>query len=368
MDFKELIDSFAIYGDFQEALPYGNGHINQTYRVVCHQAGRPMAYLLQRINENVFPQPQELMENVERICHHLQQRAKAEGMADLSRRVLSLVPTKQGKSWVKDDEGGIWRCYLFIEGASGHEVVQNPQQAREAGRCFAEYQRLLADLPGRPLKETIQNFHETPLRYARLVEAAQAAPASRLADVAAELDYFRSHEQTVRLLTGLRDAGELPVRVVHNDTKLNNILIDDATDQGLCVIDLDTSMPGLSLYDFGDLVRTSTSPVPEDHPHPQEVNMDFSMFKALADGFLENGRAFMNEQEILHLPEGGLLMTMEVGIRFLTDYLEGNKYFKVAYPEHNLVRCRTQVALCQSIEQQMTAMKDTVQRLAEVRV
>ncbi len=215
---------------------------------------------------------------------------------------------------------------------------------------------LLADLPGGRLHETIPGFHNTPGRLQNLIKAAEQDPLNLAASVKQELSFFTDREEDVGILIKLQKEGLVPERVTHNDTKLNNVLIDDGNHRGMCVIDLDTSMPGLSLYDFGDLLRSSTSPVPEDHPHPEEVRMDFNMYRALVDGFLESGKSFLNDVEISYLPQGGRLMTLEVGMRFLTDYLLGSPYFKTAYPEHNLIRCHTQIALVKSIEEQMIEM------------
>jgi len=360
---ERVMRSFSIYGDYIHTEPYGNGHINHTYRTAFDQAGRRVYYLFQQINREVFKNPEDLMDNVSRICDHLVERSEAEGFPDSSRRVLTLVRTRDGESWARDDEGEYWRCYFFIEGALGHDVVQNAAQAREAARCFGEYLRLLADLPGTRLSETIPGFHDTPARFEALMRAASEDEFGLADSVAVELDFFADRAGTFSTLIDACNQGLIPERVTHNDTKLNNVLIDEESLQGVCVIDLDTSMPGLSPYDFGDLVRSSTSPVPEDHRSPGDVRMDFMMFAALADGFLEPGRKFLNEKEISLLPEGGRLMTMEVGMRFLTDYLSGNRYFKTAYHEHNLVRCRSQIALAASIEEQMGEMQRHVEKL-----
>ena len=362
---RALMQSFDIRGDFIEASPYGNGHINDTFRAVFSQAGREVDYLVQRINARVFTEPEKLMDNIARICGHLKNRAMGENLPDRTRRVLTLVPSTGGRPWVLDEDNRYWRCYLFIEGALGHDIVSNTQQAREAARCFGEYIRLLSDIPGEALHETIPRFHDTPWRYANLLDAMKLDPLGLADTVRDELSFFMERSGEYALLTDLQSKGKLPLRVVHNDTKLNNILIDSETHEGLCVIDLDTSMPGISLCDFGDLMRTSTSPVPEDHPHPGDVRMDFGMFKALAEGFLEPGIRFLNQAEIAHLPDGGRLMTLENGMRFLSDYLLGSPYYKIRYPEHNLHRCRTQIALAGSIEDQMAGMKDFVEKIAD---
>ena len=364
-EYKRIMRSFDIYGDFVDAEPYGAGHINFTYKASFDQSGRRVNYLFQRINDQVFRDPESLMNNVSRICDHLAERAENEDLPDASRRVLSLIRSQSGEPWVRDRDGHYWRCYLFIEGAVGHDVVQTSTQAAEAARCFGEYLRLLADLPGGPLHETIPGFHHTPGRLQNLLRAVDDDPFNLASGVDEEISFFLRRRDDVGTLIELQRGGLIPERATHNDTKLNNVLIDTETQEGMCVIDMDTSMPGLSLYDFGDLLRSSTSPVPEDHRRPEEVRMDFTMFSALAEGFLQGGAAFLNESEITGLPEGGRIMTLEAGMRFLTDYLLGNQYFKTRYPEHNLVRCRTQIALVQSIEEQMEKMSDFIESIRE---
>ena len=357
---EQVMRSFALYGDFIDAESYGTGHINSTYRACFDQAGRRINYLIQRINDQVFQSPEELMDNIARICDHLARRAGSENPADASRRVLTLIRSRSGEPWVRDREGGYWRCYLFIEGAVGHDVIQSPAQAGEAARCFGEYLRLLSDLPGGRLHETIPGFHNTPRRIENLAAAADEDALGLASGVREEIEFFLERSDDAGRLIALQKEGAIPERVTHNDTKLNNVLIDNTTQKGMCVIDFDTSMPGLTLYDFGDLMRSSTSPVPEDHPRPEDVRMDFTMFSALVKGFLAGAAGFLTDKEIAELPQGGRLMTLEVGMRFLTDYLQGNPYFRTQYPEHNLIRSRTQIALVRSIEEQMGKMADFI--------
>jgi len=358
---KEAITNFRIYGDFINAFPYGTGHINSTYKALFSQAGRDVHYLIQRINEKVFKDPVLLMKNVSGICSHLKKRAEEENIEDASRKVLTLIPSKNGDSFVRDSTGGIWRCYLFIENAAGYDVVENEQQAEEAAKSFGEYLMLLDDYRGERLNETIPDFHNTPKRYTDFISIVESDPYNLVKTAQNEISFFMERKEEASLLINHFKEGRIPERITHNDTKLNNVLIDSKTNKGLCVIDLDTSMPGLSLYDFGDLVRSSTSPVSEDHKNPADVYMNFNMFTALVNGFLKPGKLFLNEYEIKLLPEGGRLMTLEVGLRFLTDYLNGSTYFKTAYPEHNLVRSRTQIELVKSIEKQKEKMNKYIE-------
>ncbi|POQ99694.1 mucin desulfatase [Alkalispirochaeta sphaeroplastigenens] len=344
------MERFCVAGDFVEACPYGSGHINDTYAVTMDQAGRTVRYILQRINHRVFPDPPRLMENIHRICRELGAGLRRDGEERSSRRALTVVCTREGAPVHQDDQGGFWRVYYFIEGALGYDVVENHRQAFEAARAFGEFQRLLADLPGPRLHETIPGFHDTPRRLERFRQVFAEAPRPRREAVRVEAEFFLSRHDEASRLVSLQRQGLLPERVTHNDTKLNNVLIDQETHQAVCVIDLDTVMPGLVPYDFGDLVRTSTTRAVEDERDLEKVRFDREFFLALARGYLSSAGAFLTPLEREHLVFGGFLMTYEVGVRFLTDYLEGNVYFKTAYDEHNLVRARTQIALASQIE------------------
>ncbi len=353
---------FAFGGKVLSATPYGSGHINDTFLVLIEAAPNPRRFVLQRINHHVFKQPDLLMENVERVCAHAHAKLRAAGASDAHRRALRLIPTLKGKSWHVDDAGNRWRCYDFIEGATGHDVVRSAAQAEAAAKAFGAFQALLADLPGGRLHETIPGFHHTPGRYARFQAALAADTHGRAASAVPEIGFAlaRAHEVSV-VVDALRD-GTLPERVTHNDTKLNNVLLDDVTQEGVCVIDLDTVMPGSALYDFGDLVRTSTSPAAEDETDLSKVTMQLPMFEALVRGYLASARGFLTPREKELLPFAGKLITFEIGLRFLTDWLEGDTYFKVKRPSHNLDRTRTQFKLVASIEDQLPAMREIVAR------
>ncbi|MFZ9992119.1 MAG: phosphotransferase enzyme family protein [Opitutales bacterium] len=353
---------FACGGKVLSAAPYGSGHINDTFLVLAEAAPNPRRFVLQRINHHVFKQPDLLMENVERVCAHAHAKLRAAGANDAHRRALRLIPTTQGKAWHVDAAGNRWRCYDFIEGATGHDVVRSPAQAEAAAKAFGAFQALLADLPGDRLHETIPGFHHTPGRYARFQAALAVDAHGRAAMAVPEIAFAlaRAHEVGV-VVDALRN-GTLPERVTHNDTKLNNVLLDDVTQEGVCVIDLDTVMPGSALYDFGDLVRTSTSPAAEDETDLAKVTMQLPMFEALVRGYLSSARGFLTPREKELLPFAGKLITFEIGLRFLTDWLEGDTYFKIKRPAHNLDRARTQFKLVASIEEQLPAMRAIVER------
>lgn len=360
-----IAEHFALRGAYLEARPYGSGHINDTYAVAFSQAGTRVRYILQRINHRIFTDPVGLMENIVRVTEESWRRLREEGsMVDASRRTLRVIPAKDGKPYYRDEEGYHWRCYPFIEGARTFDIIQSAAQAREAARAFGQFQVLASSLQGPRLNETIPGFHNTRSRFDRLARAVEADAKGRLAEVGAEWDFIRSREDVVDVLLGLAAKGAIPERVTHNDTKLNNVMIDDATGMGICVIDLDTVMPGLALYDFGDMVRTATSPAAEDEKDVSKVVMQMPMFEALARGYLSSAGGFLNEVEREYLPFSGKLIALEIGIRFLTDYLEGDVYFKTHRPGHNLDRARTQIALVRSIEQQEDAMKQVVDNLS----
>ncbi len=355
---------FDLRGEFLEAAPYGTGHINDTFAAVYDQAGTRVRYIHQRLNTRVFRTPERLMENVERVCRHTGAKIRESApRGDASRRVLALVPAVDGRPYWIDDAGDYWRTYFFIEGATTHDVIVSTDQAREAARAFGSFQALLADLPAEDLHETIPDFHHTRKRFEALKRAAEEDSRDRARHAGPELDFAFSNEPLAGILLDLHDAGEIPTRITHNDTKLNNVMLDDRTGEGICVIDLDTVMPGLSLYDFGDMVRTATSPAAEDERDLSKVRARPGMFEALARGFLSSAGAFLNATERAHLVTAGKLLTFENGIRFLTDYLSGDVYFKTRREDHNLDRCRTQFALLRSLGEQESSLNKIVKSL-----
>ncbi len=352
---------FDLRGEFLEGGPYGTGHINDTFAVVYDQAGTRVRYIHQRLNSNVFKDPARLMENVRRVCRHTARKvAETAPPGDVSRRALNLVPAADARPYWVDDAGDYWRTYFFVEKAATHDVITSTEQAREAARAFGIFQAMLADLPAGDLHETIPDFHNTPRRFKTLKDAADADACGRAARAGPELEFAFSREPLANTLIDLHAAGKIPARITHNDTKLNNVMLDESTGEGVCVIDLDTVMPGLSLYDFGDMVRTATSPAAEDERDPSKVRARPEMFEALARGFLASAGSFLNETERAHLVTAGKLLTFENGLRFLTDFLSGDVYFKTARDDHNLDRCRTQFALLRSLEDQESSFDKIV--------
>ena len=356
-DLRAVTRHFQLHGEFVSAAPYGNGHINDTYCVVCDQGGSPVRYISQRINHNIFKNPVALMENVRRVTDHL--AGKLAAAPDRTRRVLTVIPARDGKSYHCDADGNYWRVYIFIEKAATYDAVETTQQAFAAAKAFGRFQNLLADLPAPRLHDTIPDFHHTPKRFAAF-EAALAADAfNRAALARPEIEFALAN----RLMAGVLLDARLPERVTHNDTKLNNVMLDEATGEGICVIDLDTVMPGLALYDFGDMVRTTTSPAREDERDLTKVRMQFPMFEALVRGYLASAAGHLTAAERSFLPFAGKLITFEIGLRFLTDFLAGDSYFKVHRENHNLDRCRTQFKLVESIARQEEPMNRLVETI-----
>jgi hypothetical protein len=350
-------NQFAVEGEFVLGEEIDSGHINSTYRATYRQKnGGEQRYIIQAINRNVFKDPHAVMKNVEKVTRHINSRV-LRLKQDLGGQTLNLFPARAGGSWIEDQHGAVWRCYNHIEGCVTYDVVENTRQAYQAARAFGSFQDLVSDMDASSIIDTIPDFHHTRKRYARLLEVAATDPVGRLDTVRAEFDFITSREPLTGLLLDLVDAGAIPVRVTHNDTKINNVMIDAASDEAVCVIDLDTVMPGLVLYDFGDLVRSATSPAAEDETDLTKVEMRMSIFEALVEGYLDAAGQFLNDTEVEHLVHSGKLMTLEVGIRFLTDYLEGDVYFKTRHPQHNLDRCRTQLKLVERIEAQEDEMK-----------
>jgi len=358
-DVAGISRQFQILGDFVGVEPYGSGHINDTYRAEYDQGGATVRYIHQRINHGVFKNPPALMENIRRVTEHV--RGKLGERKDASRRTLGLVPSRDGQCFFRDTDGNYWRTYLFVEHARTFDALESASQAFEGAKAFGQFQRLLADLPSPRLHDTIPDFHNTPKRYATLVEAVQADRLNRAKSAAGEIEFALGREAMTHVLLDLHREGAIPERITHNDTKFNNVMLDDTTHEGLCVIDLDTVMPGLSLYDFGDMVRTATSPALEDERDLSKVRMLFPMYEALVRGYLASAGEIVNSTEKRYLAFSGKLITYEIGIRFLTDYLNGDVYFKVRREGHNLDRCRTQFKLIESIEEQESQMQKLVE-------
>ncbi len=348
-DLSTVAAHFELEGDFDAGEPYGTGHINDTFAVTVRTAAPPARYIFQRVNHRVFGNVPLLMENIRRVTDHIRGGLPA-GNRDAGRETLTIIPTREGADYWQDGGGDYWRVYTFIEGARTYDEVQSRNHAYQAAYAFGTFQKRLLDLPGSPLVETIPDFHHTPARFAKLISALRADSENRAAEAKAEIDFALAREDATRRLVDLIDAGKLPLRVTHNDTKINNVMINDADGRGLCVIDLDTVMPGTVLYDFGDQVRTTTGTAAEDERDLSKVTFQIEMFDALVHGYLDAAREFLTAEELGRLAFCGRLITFEIGIRFLTDFLEGDVYFKTHRPGHNLDRTRTQFEMVRQME------------------
>lgn len=359
---RKTFSRFQAWGDFLRAVPYGSGHINDTYQVSVDLAGTPAHYLLQRINHQIFLNPAALMDNIRRVTEHLRAKLLATDEAETSRKTLTIVPARDGKPYARDEAGNWWRVYLFIEKARTYDMIENAAQAFEAARAFARFQNQLADLPAPRLTETIPAFHDIRSRLAQLDAAVQADACGRLKDVTPEINFVNAHRAEMTRLLDRHAAGDIPERITHNDTKINNVMLNDADGTGICVIDLDTVMPGLALYDFGDMIRTATASAPEDERDLSKVGSRFDMFEQLVRGYLSEAR-FLVPAEKEELVFSGHVITFTIGIRFLTDYLSGDVYFKTDRPGQNLDRCRTQFAMIEDMEAQAARRQELVRAL-----
>lgn len=357
---EDILNYFALEGSLKSATPYGNGHINDTYKVVTETADGERNYILQRINHAVFRKPRLVMENIERCLAHVS--AKLDQFPGV--RTMNVVQTKEGRNCVRTFDGKWWRVYDFLDGLDSYDEVSDPDIVFEAARGFAQFQNMVADLPLPRLHETIPYFHHTPMRYATLEEAIYMDVRTRVHEVGAEIDFVRSRKHLVAHLLNRFLNGQIPERITHNDTKINNALFDPKTKQCVAVVDLDTVMPGLALYDFGDMCRTTCNPAPEDEQDLMKVKFDLRMFEAAVTGYLDTAH-FLVPAEIEELPFSAWLLPFMVGIRFLTDYIQGDVYFKTHYPKQNLDRCRTQFRMVELIEGFKEEMQAIVQRSAK---
>lgn len=338
---------------------YGSGHINDTFLVVCSCGSR---YILQRMNHMIFTDPEGLMENIESVTSFIKKKIEENG-GNPKRETLNLVKTKEGNVYYKDEIGSYWRAYFFIEDATSFDQVKDKEDFYQSAVSFGNFQNLLADFDASKLKETIPNFHNTPVRYETFIKAVEEDVCNRVASVQKEIEFFVNHKEDMSLCANKLETGELPLRVTHNDTKLNNIMIDNATGKGICVIDLDTVMPGLAIFDFGDSIRFGANTAAEDETDLSKVSLDLELFEAYVKGYLEGCNGSLTEAEIEMMPYGAKTMTMECGMRFLTDYLQGDYYFRISREGHNLDRCRTQIALVEDMERKWDKMQDIVSKL-----
>lgn len=352
MEKKDILMQFQVNGEAASIEPYGSGHINHTYLA---QMAEGKKYILQGINTTIFKDTDQLMENILNVTSYLREEIEREG-GDPARETLTVVKTKDGKSYYTDDEGSKWRVYEFIEDAQTFDAVESNEDFYQSAVAFGKFQAMLAKFPADTLHETIPNFHNTAKRYQDFEKAVEADVKGRAAEVQEEIAFVRARSKEVSQLHDMLAKGELPLRVTHNDTKLNNIMIDSATHKAICVIDLDTVMPGLSAHDFGDAIRFGANTAAEDEPDVSKVSLSLELFEIYVKGFLEGCGGRLTPNEVKALPMGAKMMTLECGMRFLADYLEGDVYFKISREKHNLDRCRTQFALVADMEKKWQQM------------
>lgn len=356
---KEIFDFFDADGSFISGEPYGSGHIHDTFRI---EASGVDNYILQRLNNKIFKNIQQLQHNIERVTVHLRNKLKQVPGSDIKRECLRLVPAKDGKTWVMDASGNFWRMYIFIKDHRSYNIVDSPDKAFEGGKAIGRFQAMLADMPGEPLFETIPFFHDIEKRLDTFNLTVNRDPAGRARLVPEEIRQVLDRAEKMKIILNLGREGKIPLRITHNDTKFNNILLD-YNDKALCVIDLDTVMPGYVHYDFGDAIRTATNTASEDEKDLSKVMMNINLFKAYAEGYLSETAGTLNDVEKEYLAFAPGLITYTIAVRFLTDYIDGDNYFKIHHEQHNLQRAKAQLKLVRSMEEQYDAMKEIIRKL-----
>ena len=363
-DIKGVLRQFNFEGQFREVVEVHTGNINNTYHLFYNTPDGEREYILQQINTFAFKKPEEVMSNIRRVTEHLERAVSLEGR-NPARRVLRLICTHDGSWMYRDEQNRCWRAYDFISGAVTFDRSETPEQFREVGQAFGKFQRLLTDFPAYELNETIVDFHNTRKRFFAFVDAVGRDPVGRVKQVEDEIDFFFDRRKMMSQVVKMIEEGTLPLRVTHNDTKINNVMMDKKTGEALCVIDLDTVMPGSVLYDYGDAIRSGANTSFEDEPDTSKVSLDMDMFRAFTHSFVGEVRKSLTEQEIRLLPLGVKIMTCELAMRFLTDYIEGDVYFKVRSPEHNLIRARAQMKLLTDVEEKYDDLCMEVEKLLQ---
>lgn len=361
-DIEEICEKFSVNGTFTGYEKINNGHINSTYNLIFDENGKTIKYVLQKINTVVFKNPDGLMSNIVAVTKHIAKKNEERNIDDADRRTLHFLPCNDGKYYYFDNDNNCWRLYFFVDDVYTFNTIDSEEVFYNAGVAFGEFQNLLADFDGSTLFETIENFHNTVSRFENLKKAIEENKAGRLDSVKNEVEFALARENDTHVLVDMIAEGKLPLRVTHNDTKLNNILFDNISNQGICIIDLDTVMPGLSLYDFGDSIRFGANTATEDEKDLSKVSLSLPLYEAYVKGYLSNAKDALTDLEKELLPFGAKMMTYECGIRFLTDYLNGDIYFHIDYPEHNLDRCRTQFELVADMERKMEQMQEITKK------
>ncbi len=361
-DLRGLFGSFLAEGSFEKAETFGSGHIHDTFLITTKEKEKD-DYILQRLNSNIFRRIPELQENIERVTNHIRGKLLNIPGADLKRECVNMIRARNGKSWITDEEGNSWRLLVFITNHRSYDIVDSPALAYEGGRAVGRFQAMLADMPEPPLHETIPDFHNTEKRLEWFWNAVALDKVKRAAKLESEIEFVRERAETMTVIRRLGSEGSIPLRITHNDTKFNNILLDE-NDRALCIIDLDTVMPGYVHYDFGDAIRTAANVAAEDEQDLSRIRMDINLFKAYAEGYLSETRDTLNAVEKEYLAFAPILITFVQAVRFLTDYLDGDNYYRIHHEHHNLQRTRAQIRLVESMEEQYCRMQEIIARSA----
>jgi hypothetical protein len=359
----EIASNFCIEGNIETIVPHGSGHINDTFHVKNTNPALP-GYLLQRINHHVFENVPALMANVQLVTSHLKKKLALVAGSNPDKEVLTIVLAKDGQCFFCDAEGNYWRMYCFLKDTKSYDLVLTEQQAYEGGKAFGKFQLLLADLDAGLIYETIKGFHDITMRLDNLNKVVLADPENRVKDVLPELSFVMERSRAMVTIINLGKEGKLPLRIIHNDTKFNNILLD-ANDHGQCVIDLDTVMPGYVAYDFGDAIRTIINTASEDEEDLTKIDLSIPLFTAYAQGYFESAGGFLTDTEVKSLSMGVLLIPYMQGVRFLTDYIAGDVYYKTHFAGHNLQRTRAQFQLLRKLEEKYDLLDQVIQNVAE---
>lgn len=356
----ESANSFKLDGSVIEAVPFGSGHINDTFKVTTASESKE-CYLFQKINHHIFRDIKGLMSNINAVCNHLKEKYAHLGEEEVRRRTMTIIPTKSGELFYQDDSGDYWRMFVLIQGTKSYDVLETESQAYSGGLAFGQFQKDLADMEAKELVEVLPNFHNIDYRLNNLKAAIQQDPLNRVAEIEEVLDYIFERETRMRTILESGRKGEFPTRITHNDTKINNVLLDQ-DDNVQCVIDLDTVMPGYVAYDFGDAIRTIINSAAEDEADTDSILLNIPLFKAYTEGYLEEAKDFLTDKEIESLIHGVLLFPYMQAVRFLTDYIEGDHYYKTKYKEHNLVRTKAQLKLLDELERHQDELESIILR------
>lgn len=354
----EVVSHFKCAADVDSQKPYGSGHINDTFKLTNISAGGA-DYLLQRINHNIFTNVEKLTDNMHRVTEHLKSKIKACGIGDPFKEVMTLIPTDSNRFFYQDSTGSYWRMFYFLSDTKSYDVVETPKQAYEGGKAFGKFQAMLSDIPAGVMYEVIPNFHNIQVRLQQLDEAIQNDAQGRVASVAAELDMVKQYADSMQYFQQPAQIAALPKRVIHNDTKFNNVLLN-GNDEAQCVIDLETVMDGYVAYDFGDAIRTIINTTTEDAADLDKIQLNMPLFNAYVQGYLREAFSFLTDAEVNSLIKGALLLPYMQAVRFLTDHVNGDTYFKIKFEGHNLQRARAQFQLLKMLDANAAQMHQTI--------